>query len=63
MANAEGKHVWENRWFIGCITTWFTASLIGGLVIRDHFDWIQLALSTFCLVVTLYERRRHLGHF
>jgi hypothetical protein len=58
-----GRHVWENGWYVGCMTVWFTASLIGALVIRDHFDWIQLALSAFCFFTTFFQRRRHLGHF
>jgi hypothetical protein len=63
MTTTSGKHTWENRWFVGCVSVWFTLSVISVIISHGHFDWIQLALSAFCFFGTFYQRRRHLGHF
>ncbi len=63
MTTAQGKHSWENRWFVGSVSIWFTLSVIGSIAFRDHFYWIQLALATFCFAGTFYQRRKNLGHF
>ena len=60
---STSRHTWENRWFIGCVTVWFTLSVIAVVISRENSDWLQLALSSFCFFGTLYQRRRHLGHF
>jgi hypothetical protein len=63
MTTTTGKHAWENRWFIGSVSVWFTLSVIGAIISHGNFDWIQLGLSAFCFFGTFFERRRHLGHF
>jgi hypothetical protein len=64
MSTTSGKHTWENRWFIGSISVWFTLSVLGMLLSpRDHDSWLQLAFSGFCFFATFLQRRKHLGHF
>jgi hypothetical protein len=64
VTTTTGRHSWENRWFIGSVSVWFTFSALGMLLSPgSHYSWLQLALSGFCFFGTFYQRRKHLGHF